>query len=89
MKTSILTLCATIAALALASAAQADEIVTRSTTSGVYSAPVAGATPQARDHPAPDTTMREVHKKTTVEHVPGETTVIRQGGSVDAEGAGR
>ena len=72
MKALILTL----GALTLASAAHADTIVTKKTTSGVYSAPVAGATPQARENPAPDTTMREVRTKTTVEHVPSRTTVI-------------
>ena len=80
MKALILTL----VAMTLAGAAHADQIVTEKTTSGVYSAPVAGATPQARQHPAEDTTMGEAHRKTTVEEVPSRT-VIRQGGSVSVD----
>ena len=80
MKTLILTL----GALTLATAAQADEIVTKKTTMGVHSAPVAGATPQAREYPAEDTTMMEKRTKTTVESVPSRT-VVEQGGSADVE----
>lgn len=73
-----------LGALTVAGAAHADQIVTKSTSSGVYSAPVAGATPQARENPAPDTTIRTTRTRTTVEDVPS-TTVIQQGGSADVE----
>lgn len=58
-------------ALALSAAtAGADEIVTRQTEAGVYSAPVAGATPAARAYPAPGTTMLETREKTTYARTP-------------------
>ncbi|HVI30291.1 hypothetical protein [Hansschlegelia sp.] len=62
-------------ALALSTAAQADAIVRQETQIGVYSAPVAGATPQARENPAPDTTMLEQRRKTTVTPVPSERVI--------------
>ncbi|MFL1874994.1 hypothetical protein ACIKT0_07220 [Hansschlegelia beijingensis] len=62
-------------ALALSTAAQADAIVRQETQTGVYSAPVAGATPQARENPAPDTTMLEQRRTTTVTPVPSARVI--------------
>lgn len=82
MKTLLL---AAAGALALVSAADAQTVI-KEKESGVYSAPVAGATPQAREYPAPDTTIREERSKTTVVEEP-RTRVIeeRPSGSVQIE----
>ncbi len=72
------TLILAAAALGLtAAAASADTIVTKETEYGVYSAPVAGATPSARAHPAPDTTLLQERQRTSIRHEPS-TTVIEQ-----------
>jgi hypothetical protein len=67
-------------ALALSTAARADETVTTKEY-GNYSAPVAGATPQARENPAPGTTVLRERQSTTVETIVVEpqttTTVVR------------
>jgi hypothetical protein len=60
-------------ALALSSVARADEVVTTKEY-GNYSAPVAGATPQARENPAPGTTVLRERRSTEV--VPSETVVV-------------
>jgi hypothetical protein len=52
-------------AVALATAAHAQSAVT-TTETGVRSAPVAGATPQAREYPSEGTTMLEQRETTTV-----------------------
>lgn len=67
-----------LGALTVAGAAHADQIVTKSTSSGTYSAPVAGATPQARENPAPDTTMRTTRTRTTVEDAPTTRVIERR-----------
>ena len=76
-------------ALALTSAAQAQTVIKEQET-GVHSAPVAGATPQARENPAPDTTMMEQKTTTTVVEEP-KTKVIeeRPTGAVRIETAPR
>ena len=68
-------------ALALSTAAQADAIVRQESQTGVYSAPVAGATPQARENPAPDTTMLEQRQKTTVTPVPSGRVIEQPTGT--------
>lgn len=72
-------------ALALTTAAQAQTVI-KEREQGVYSAPVAGATPQARENPAPDTTMGVRRDTTTVVEEP-RTRVIeeRPSGSVVIE----
>lgn len=67
--------------IAVASVANAQTVI-KETEAGVRSAPVAGATPNARQQPADDTIMLE--KKTTTTVVEPRTTV-RSGGSVDVE----
>lgn len=80
MKTLILA----AGALAFATAANAQTVITEQET-GVRSAPVAGATPQARENPSPGTTMLEQRESTTV--VEPRTRVIeeRSGGSTAVE----
>lgn len=68
----LITLAAAGAAL-FATAAQADT-VTVTKERGNYSAPVAGATPQARDYPASDTTVLRDREKKTVR--PSTTVVV-------------
>ncbi|RXF73971.1 hypothetical protein [Hansschlegelia zhihuaiae] len=65
-------------ALAFAAAAHAQSAVTTQE-SGVRSAPIAGATPQARENPSPGTTMLEQRERTTVTEP--RTTVIEERGS--------
>jgi hypothetical protein len=59
------TLFLTAAALTLASAATAQTVIKERET-GVYSAPVAGATPQARENPSSGTTVLQERERTTV-----------------------
>ncbi|MDR4306648.1 hypothetical protein IHQ68_08460 [Chelatococcus sambhunathii] len=72
-------------ALALTTAANAQTVI-KETEAGVHSAPVAGATPNARQRPADDTTMLEKRSTTTVIE-PRERTVIerREAPSVEVE----
>ena len=76
-------------ALAVTTAAHAQTVI-KEQEAGVYSAPVAGATPQARERPAPDTTMMEKRTTTTVIDEP-KTQVIeeRPTGAVRIETAPR
>ncbi len=72
-------------ALAMATAANAQTVV-KETEAGVHSAPVAGATPNARQRPADDTTMLEKRSTTTVVE-PRERVVIekREAPAVEVE----
>lgn len=72
---------AVAAALAVASVANAQTVV-KETEAGVHSAPVAGATPNARQRPADDTIMLEKRSATTVVE---PRTTVRSGGSFDVE----
>jgi opacity protein-like surface antigen len=69
---------AAAAAAALAGAAEAQTVIQERET-GVHSAPTAGATPQARDYPTPDTTVLEQRRSTTV--VEPERRVIEERGA--------
>jgi hypothetical protein len=68
-------------ALAIASAAHAQTAVTTQET-GVRSAPIAGATPQAREYPSPGTTVLEQRERTSVSEprtmVKERSTVIEE-----------
>ena len=72
-------------ALAMVTAANAQTVV-KETEAGVHSAPVAGATPNARQRPADDTTMLEKRSTTTVTE-PRERVVIekREAPAVEVE----
>ena len=74
-------LIAVAGAIALASVANAQTVI-KETEAGVHSAPVAGATPNARQRPADDTIMLEKRSTTTVVE---PRTTVRSGGSVDVE----
>lgn len=74
------------AAVALAAASPVlAQTVIKETEQGVHSAPVAGATPQARDNPAPDTVMREQHETTTIVEPRAPVVEERPTGSVQIE----
>lgn len=75
MKTIIM---AAIAATTFAGAANAQTVIQERET-GVYSSPTAGATPQARENPAPDTTVLQERRRTTV--VDPKTQVIEERGA--------
>jgi hypothetical protein len=69
-------------ALAIAGAAHAQTAVTTQE-SGVRSAPVAGATPQAREYPSPGTTVLEQRERSTV--VESRPTMVEERATVVEE----
>lgn len=81
MKTLIL---AAAGALALSGAANAQTVV-KETEAGVHSSPTAGATPQAREHPADDTTVLEKRTTTTVVEPREKVVIEKREAPADAE----